>query len=467
MKRKLLSIFLMLALVLSLSAFGLTAFADDTPTPKDEITNIDYENIGGGWGMGLAVKGFSVAGGYPHEGATMPGMDQYVVVTKADGSVFAGATVEPFGTQVALMRGQNYTPTAGDSVRFKAGFTYGACYLGEDIVFIYDGTSYVKQLPESAISEITVDTVNYSLAWGGSTLVVKFNLADNSKYGTYSQGDKNHLSFVDAYGENVNILDCTYVNDGHYVIRLGDAFDANGSIVTPYKVNVGDKFTVQKGFLLTQADKGERINADKTFIFSQAGEHTLIDYVPATHDVTSFEITNDVDDNVVYIDTNKQLTFTANDGALFTPKFTSSDEEVLTVDANGVMTGVDAGTATVTAKAGTIEKTYSVVVKPTPVMTSLKQKVAYEIVALKGEEAKIPANFSVVKVYNDGSESAPIMLTAENARFKETVDTSVVPDVTGKIKATLVVTVDGKDYDGCLIPFEDGKKEYHVTVHMG
>ena len=88
MKRKLLSIFLMLALVLSLSAFGLTAFADDTPTPKDEITNIDYENIGGGWGMGLAVKGFSVAGGYPHQGATMPGMDQYVVVTKADGSVF-------------------------------------------------------------------------------------------------------------------------------------------------------------------------------------------------------------------------------------------------------------------------------------------------------------------------------------------------------------------------------------------
>ena len=77
------------------------------------------------------------------------------------------------------------------------------------------------------------------------------------------------------------------------------------------------------------------------------------------------------------------------------------------------------------------------------------------------------ADFRMQMFNNDGSESAPIMLTAENARFKETVDTSVVPDVTGKIKATLVVTVDGKDYDGCLIPFEDGKKEYHVTVHMG
>ena len=34
-------------------------------------------------------------------------------------------------------------------------------------------------------------------------------------------------------------------------------------------------------------------------------------------------------------------------------------------------------------------------------------------------------------------------------------------------KGVRKVTVDGKDYEGCLIPFEEGKKEYHVTVHMG
>ena len=34
-------------------------------------------------------------------------------------------------------------------------------------------------------------------------------------------------------------------------------------------------------------------------------------------------------------------------------------------------------------------------------------------------------------------------------------------------KGVQKVTVDGKDYDGCLIPFEAGKKEYHVTIHMG
>lgn len=458
MKRKLLSIFLMLALVLSLSAFGLTAFADNTPTPNDTITKVEYVNIAGGWGMGLAVSSFNDTETYWQDAE----MSDYVVVKKADGSVVectdAGIKkTEYCGSQMAVLRGQGYVPAAGDSITFKAGFTYSNCYLAEDIVFVYVGTSYVKQLPESAISEITVEQVNYNQDWGGPTLQFVLSIANASAYGQFSSGDVSHLSYVNAYGESKPLADCTYVGSKNYVTRL--AADLN--MTNKYEPMVGDKFTVQKGFLLTQADKGERVNADCVYIATknESGYFMYIPYVPATHDVTSFEITNDVNDNVVYIEANKQLTFTANDGALFTPKFTSSNEDVLTVDANGVMTGVAAGTATVTAKAGTIEKTYNVVVKAAPVMTSLKQKVAYEIVALKGEEAKIPANFSVVKVYNDGSESAPIMLTAENARFKETVDTSVVPDVTGKIKATLVVTVDGKDYE-----FEQWVRIHEVSV---
>ena len=34
-------------------------------------------------------------------------------------------------------------------------------------------------------------------------------------------------------------------------------------------------------------------------------------------------------------------------------------------------------------------------------------------------------------------------------------------------KGVKKVVVDGKEYEGCLIPFEKGKKEYHVTVYMG
>ena len=34
-------------------------------------------------------------------------------------------------------------------------------------------------------------------------------------------------------------------------------------------------------------------------------------------------------------------------------------------------------------------------------------------------------------------------------------------------KGVKKVDVDGKEYEGCLIPFEESKKEYHVTVYMG
>ena len=137
MKRKLLSIFLMLALVLSLSAFGLTAFADNTPTPNDTITKVEYVNIAGGWGMGLAVSSFNDTETYWQDAE----MSDYVVVKKADGSVVectdAGIKkTEYCGSQMAVLRGQGYVPAAGDSITFKAGFTYSNCYLAEDIVFV-------------------------------------------------------------------------------------------------------------------------------------------------------------------------------------------------------------------------------------------------------------------------------------------------------------------------------------------
>ena len=34
-------------------------------------------------------------------------------------------------------------------------------------------------------------------------------------------------------------------------------------------------------------------------------------------------------------------------------------------------------------------------------------------------------------------------------------------------KGVVSLLVDGKEVDGCIIPYEAGKKEYHVTVTMG
>lgn len=414
----------------------------ETPVVKDEITGVEYVNIGGGWGLGLAVTGFSVAGGYPHEGATMPGMDKYVVVTKADGSVFANATVD---LTVALMRGQGYTPDKGDEVKFLAGFTYGACYLGEDVRFVYNGSAFVKQLPESAISEIEVTAIGYNTSWAGPTVQFELSLADAGAYTLFSAGDKDHLSYVNAYGEVKPLADCTYVNSKNFIARLGSA--VSDVITDPYYPMVGDIFTIKKGFLLTHGEVGERINKDFPFIYNGSA---FIPYVPATHDVTEFNITNDAAKNEVYAGATLQLTYSANAGALYTPKFTSSDDTVATVSASGVITGVQAGNVTITAKVGSFEKTFAVVVHPALTVEEVRFDRSYTIMAEKGSAAAIPSNFTVVKVFSNGSESEPIALTADNARFKTAVDTSVIPEDPmglGRMKVTIVVTIDGEEYE--------------------
>ena len=415
----------------------------ETPVVKDEITAVDYENAAGAYGMALMAKGFSKAGVADYWQDF--GMADKVVVTKADGTVVSGITVESCGTQVALMRNQGYVPATGDKVTFKTGFTYGACYLGEDVVFVYSGSGFVKQLPESAISEIEVTAIGYNTSWGGPTVQFELSLADAGAYTLFSAGDKDHLSYVNAYGEVKPLADCTYVNSKNFIARLGSA--VSDVITDPYYPMVGDIFTIKKGFLLTHGEVGERINKDFPFIYNGSA---FIPYVPATHAVTEFNITNDAAKNEVYAGATLQLTYSANAGALYTPKFTSSDDTVATVSASGVITGVQAGNVTITAKVGSFEKTFAVVVHPALTVEEVRFDRSYTIMAEKGSAAAIPSNFTVVKVFSNGSESEPIALTADNARFKTAVDTSVIPEDPmglGRMKVTIVVTIDGEEYE--------------------
>lgn len=456
MKKKLFVVFMTIAMAVSLvcgmsfmtaSASNEVA-AQDTPAVNDEITAVDYENAAGGYGMAYMAKGFSQAGAY----WASIGMEDKVVVTKADGTVVSGVTVECCGTQLAIMRcwdnkdpAQCATaPVEGDTIRFLAGFTYGACYLGEDVVFVYSGSGFVKQLPESAISEIEVTAIGYNTSWGGPTVQFELSIADANAYANYSSGDKSHLSYVNAYGEVKPLADCTYILSKNYITRIGN--DLN-SLETSYKPMKGDIFTVRKGFMLTQSTKGERVNKDFAFIYNGQG---FIAYDAATHAVTEFNITNDTAKNEVYAGATLQLTYSANAGALYTPKFTSSDDTVATVSASGVITGVQAGNVTITAKVGSFEKTFAVVVHPALTVEEVRFDRSYTIMAEKGSAAAIPSNFTVVKVFSNGSESEPITLTADNARFKTAVDTSVIPADPlglGRMKVTIVVTLDEEEYE--------------------
>lgn len=415
------------------------------PAVKDEISDLDYENAAGFAGMALMAKGFS-QDGIANDYWGSIGLQNHVVVTKADGTTVAGITVEPCGTQLAILRGSQYVPAKGDTVTFKKDFIYGACRLDEDVKFVYNGSKFVKQLPESAISEIEAIAVYYdSVNWGGTHVQFELSLADAGAYTLFSAGDKDHLSYVNAYGEVKPLADCTYVNSKNFIARLGSA--VSDVITDPYYPMVGDIFTIKKGFLLTHGAVGERINKDFPFIYNGSA---FIPYVPATHDVTEFNITNDTAKNEVYAGATLQLTYSANAGALYTPKFTSSDDTVATVSASGVITGVQVGNVTITAKVGSFEKTFAVVVHPALTVEEVRFDRSYTIMAEKGSAAAIPSNFTVVKVFSNGSESEPITLTADNARFKTAVDTSVIPADPlglGRMKVTIVVTIDGEEYE--------------------
>lgn len=455
MKKKLFVVFMTIAMAVSLvcgmsfmtASASNDVAAQDTPAVNDEISRVDYTDT---WGGGLLVGTFSVDGGYAVNPATNPvdmtPMKQYVEVTKANGTKLSDVSVEAHGTSVFLVRGQSYTPEKGDEIKFLAGFTYGACYLGEDVRFVYNGSGYVKQLPESAISEIEAIAVYYdSVNWGGTHVQFELSLADAGAYTLFSAGDKDHLSYVNAYGEVKPLADCTYVNSKNFIARLGSA--VSDVITDPYYPMVGDIFTIKKGFLLTHGEVGERINKDFPFIYNGSA---FIPYVPATHDVTEFNITNDAAKNEVYAGATLQLTYSANAGALYTPKFTSSDDTVATVSASGLITGVKEGNATITAKVGSIEKTFAVVVHPALTVEEVRFDRSYTIMAEKGSAAAIPSNFTVVKVFSNGSESEPIALTADNARFKTAVDTSVIPADPlglGRMKVTIVVTLDEEEYE--------------------
>lgn len=448
MKKKLFVVFMTIAMAVSLvcgmsfmtaSASNEVA-AQDTPAVNDEISRVDYTDT---WGGGLLVGTFSVDGGYAVNPATNPvdmtPMKQYVEVTKANGTKLSDVSVEAHGTSVFLVRGQSYTPEKGDEIKFLAGFTYGACYLGEDVRFVYSGSGFVKQLPESAISEIEVTAIGYNTSWGGPTVQFELSIADANAYAQNSSGDKGHLSYVNAFGEVKPLADCTYIGSKNYITRIGN--DLN-SLETSYKPMKGDIFTVRKGFMLTQATKGERVK-DFAFIYNGQG---FIAYDAATHAVTELSITNEASENTVYIDGVLKLNLKTNDGAIYTPKFSTSDAQVATVSDDGTITGVAAGNATITAKVGDKEATYDVVVKAAPVVTGVEFETVYDIlVSPDADEVTIPEDFAIVKVYSDNAKSSPILLTSENAWFKESVDVSALGDTA--TTATIVVEVEGKQYE--------------------
>lgn len=125
----------------------------------------------------------------------------------------------------------------------------------------------------------------------------------------------------------------------------------------------------------TEFSSGGWANITVTIVDQYDRTYTrTVNVIMSDNTVKAFDITND--ETTVYVtDDPKQLTYTITDNAEFkTIDWSSSNESVITVDENGVITPVDKGTATVTGKTRDGGITDSITVKVLTDFRALAQK---------------------------------------------------------------------------------------------
>lgn len=423
-----------------------------------KINDVNYTNYGGWAGMCVSV-GFTTPTDLG-DWAKYPDTSKIEYVDKDGNNVMNDVEVQ--GNYLNFNRGGR-AAEVGDKVTFKAGFIWGERELKEDVTYVYSTanapfTIYVKEPDKSAM---TINQVSYvPEGWGAPTAIVKFNMADVTKYGTYASGDLANIEYVNAYGETKPLADCTYVNEGHFIMRLAE--QVNPEVVNSYTPMVGDKITFKANWQIMASDGQsiEYLQEAATYIFNGT---TFELYVPATHDVTTLTITNEETENVTRINTVLKLETEVNEGALTTVKFTTSNSDIATVDASGNVKGISVGNVTITATAGSKTATFNVVVKPAPEATGIEMVNQYDIYVEEGAEIVMPNDFSAHIIYDDeGTEvyGEEFALTTENTVL------GAYDETTATVPAT--ITYEGKTYNLNLnvvyyTPYEMQVKEVAIV----
>lgn len=456
---------LSLALVAALSIGGAIAtqqayqsepvgvVADETKTALT-VVDVNFTNYAGFAGNCIAI-GFNVESLGLDDWTQLTDTSKISLVDK-DGNDVAITYVDTQGNYLMINRGQAHVCSVGDTITLKAGLVIGGFEIKEDVSYKYEtvGSSFVKveesSTPgediEQQTNEITVAEVNYDPSnWGAPTVLIRFNMLDDTKYGTYAPGDLANLIYVNAYGETTPLADSTYVGMGNFISRLASSLDDASSF---YPAMVGDKITVKAGWSVVSNDNVKEYVANEvTYIFN--ADARFVVYDAATHDVTSLTITNEATENVARVGSALAINTQVNEGALTTVKFTSSDENIATVDAQGNVVGVSVGNATITATAGGQTATFEVEVKPELVSKGLELTTAYTIWVEKDATLAIPADFAAHLVYDESGKdiySTDFALTAENTVLGEyKADETEVEGRTGVVPAT--ITYGENEYD--------------------
>ena len=436
-----------------LNAEDVTLFVDATENvvftsgdyPTLPVTyTIENEEIATVVGKGLTAQVTGVSAGTTKLTATFAGLTKTVNITvenvgaeldhiTVDGKI----TAHKMDTALDL---STLTGTKHYSDESTATFTdmisgdYDLNTVGEYplTVTLNDKTCTVT-LEVLEMPELTVKDIN-ATAWGaGYAILINFN----EQVAQEGDFDKNHIDLVDIsiVDSNGDALSYDLQRRLTYIF----AFGANPS--------VGDRITIKAGTVFGTKE----LKQDVTYVYAVANSSWVV-YDPAVHKVDSIELT--AGRTFLAEGTTLALTATLNAGAVGTAKFSSSNTDVATVDANGVVTGVSAGDVVITAKAGGKSATINLRVTEPLTMTGVELSNSYMIWVEKDQKIVLPTDFTAHVLYEGGDVSPDFALTADNFRLAD-VDTSVVTDIAD---AAAFVTVKGYiNYEG---------KDYEVDVNV-
>lgn len=272
--------------------------------------------------------------------------------------------------------------------------------------------------------ELSVVDVNFNGGWNG--FLINFNVQSGK---TTENIDKPaNIVIQDSAKQDITDSYGFLLHESYLMCLNSTSF-----------MGVGTVITLKAGFVFAD----QELKEDVSFIYAEANK-PLVAYDPATHDPTSLAIDNDEADNKVFVNGTLQLTATVNSTAT-TVLYYSDDEEVATVNkTTGVVSGIAEGSATITAKAGTLTDTFEVTVLPALEVKGVEFGTSYKIYVEQNGTLAIPSDFTAHPYYdNEGTKVTGnnFALTADNCKLG-TVDTSTL----GTKSTTATVTFEEEEY---------------------
>ncbi len=371
----------------------------------------------------------------------------------AQGTEVTLPTVEEVGQQLCIDRGNgcNYK---GYKLSFEAGLEFvdskGNKYkITKAVTFVCNlengvtGQYWDVYYPEAIFEYNEGYSFGSNSPWQSNLYIVFSNIPDISHYVILPATE---LAVINEHvlinGQNNKLKQVFQLGGGRYEFWFKDdvpALKAGDTVA----ITAGTPNYQYSGTISNYAPAGDGefiithvLKTEIKFVFDGADYHKYVG------EPTDFTFTGK---SMISIGEEAATTIVVTpEGAYATATYSSSNDQIATVSADGKVTGVAEGDAVITATIGEISKTLNVTVLPAKQIKGVQLVGAYNYysVLVDSDPADFHPNFSSIKlVYEDDSTSGEIVVPT-SAITLEALDTSVE----GEVELGVTVVVNDVEY---------------------